>query len=182
MWEKIVCNEKQVMTFECLVFCFKDPANTNFLWLGYSRRYCNSLLINPSFCLSWIEAELSLSKRKESHNRLSYSVAVEEGPPTSCLAVSASASEGGNWTPFLRRSRYTSFTSLTSTPPGKPCDQVWIQEIIPELKQQQDQNTICKLETENERLTILYLPKRKLVLNAMDKKKKFSETKIIINF
>lgn len=116
----------------------KIQLTPTFLWLGYSRRYCDGFRINSSFCLDWMEEGLSLSKTEDSHNILSNSVWAQERHPTSCLAVSASASEGGNWTPFLRRSRYTSFTSLTSTPPGKPCDQVWIQEMVPELEQQQN--------------------------------------------
>lgn len=86
--------------------------------------------------------------KKDPSPSLSFSTQVKKGPPTSCLAVSVSASDEGNWTPFLRRSRYTSFTSLTSTPPGKPCDHVWIQETESFREQRAaKQNTILKVTT-----------------------------------
>ena len=102
-----------------------------FLWLSRSRKDCNILLINSSFCLCWIELGLSLSMRKDPCNTLTLHES-KKRHTTSRSAVSASASEAGKWTPFLSRSRYTSFTSLASTPPGKPWDQVW--------RQQQKQN------------------------------------------
>lgn len=171
-WERnTAVDQRQADTkaFECLLLCSKDPATTNLLeaWLVCEiLQYPYNQFI---FCLSWMELGFSLPVRKDPQNILSYSTSVRERLPTSCLPVSGSASEGGNWTPFLRRSRYTSFTSLTSTP-GKPCDQVWIQEMVPELKQHQKQNTVLKLVTKNERGQLCtLLRKRKLLLNVTDK-------------
>ena len=109
--------------------------------------------------------------KKDPSPSLSFSAQVKKGPPTSCLAVSVSASDEGNWTPFLRRSRYTSFTSLTSTPPGKPCDHVWIQETESFREKGAAKQNNSESDDQKIRAWQLWssLRKRKLLFNAIHK-------------